>query len=81
MEANYHLSNKKALFWNMTTYYKKIGRDPFDGVPLTFHVESGTSDPEFLNFKHYFGRKEADIKIKKEALVQKTTAAKKAARK
>jgi hypothetical protein len=81
MEANYHLSNKKALFWNMTTYYKKIGRDPFDGVPLTFHVENGTSDPEFLNFKHYFGRKEADIKIKKEALVQKTTAAKKAARK
>lgn len=21
LEANYHLSNKKALFWNMTNYY------------------------------------------------------------
>jgi hypothetical protein len=81
MEANYHLSNKKALFWNMTNYYKRLGKDPFDGVPLTFHVENGTTDPEFINFKHYFSRKEADIKLKKEALVQVTTAAKKAARK
>jgi hypothetical protein len=23
MEANYHLSNKKALFWNMMNYYKR----------------------------------------------------------
>ena len=44
MEANYHLSNKKALFWNMMNYYKKQGRNPFDNLPLTFHVENGIND-------------------------------------
>ena len=44
MEANYHLSNKKALFWNMMNYYKRVGRDPFECLPLTFHVENGLSD-------------------------------------
>lgn len=53
----------------MTTYYKRLGKDPFDGVPLTFHIENGTVDPEFNNFKHYYNRKDADIKVKKEALI------------
>ena len=45
MEANHHLSNKFALFYNMRYYYKSIGRDPFEVLPLTFHVSKGTYDP------------------------------------
>ena len=48
LEDNFHLSNKKALFFNMTQYYKQLGEDPFSVLPLTFHIEHGLSDPEFL---------------------------------
>jgi len=41
MDANYHLTNKKALFWNLTSYYKMLGNDPWKNVPLTFHIENG----------------------------------------
>ena len=44
MEANFHLSNKFALFFNMSKYYKSIERDPFDVLPLTFHITKGTTD-------------------------------------
>ena len=44
MEANYHLSNKFALFFHMSKYYKSIERDPFDVLPLTFHITKGTTD-------------------------------------
>lgn len=54
MEDNFHLSNKKALFWNMCQYYKKLGKDPFDHLPLTFHIESGFNDQEFTKFRNYF---------------------------
>ena len=50
IENNYHLSNKYALFYNMRKYYKAIGRDPFEVLPLTFHIKGGTSDIEFLKF-------------------------------
>jgi hypothetical protein len=29
LEDNFHLSNKKALFFNMTQYYKALKEDPF----------------------------------------------------
>ena len=50
LENNYHLSNKYALFYNMRKYYKALDRDPFEVLPLTFHIKSGTSDPEYKNF-------------------------------
>jgi tubulin---tyrosine ligase len=62
MEANYHLSNKKALFWNMTQYYKRLGRNPFDNLPLTFHIETGTTDQEWAKFKNYFSATKEKIK-------------------
>jgi hypothetical protein len=68
MEANYHLSNKKALFWNMTNYYQRCHKDPFECLPLTFHVENGMSDHEFMNFKNYFNNLAHEIKVKKEQL-------------
>jgi tubulin---tyrosine ligase len=47
MEDGYHLSNKKALFLNMRFYYEALGQNPFDALPVTFHVKSGIEDPEF----------------------------------
>lgn len=34
----------------MRKYYQALGRDPFDVMPLTFHIKKGTSDPEYKNF-------------------------------
>ena len=54
LEDNYHLANKKALFMNMSNYYKALGFDPFEvAIPLTFHVKS-SSDPEFARFERLF---------------------------
>ena len=54
LEDNYHLSNKKALFINMRNYYESLNEDPFNYIPMTFHVKTGLSDPEFLRFKAYY---------------------------
>jgi len=50
LENNYHLSNKYALFYNMRKYYRACGRDPFEVLPLTFHIKKGTNDSEFSKF-------------------------------
>lgn len=47
MEANYHLSKKKALFGNVINYYNQTDQDPFNSLPLTFHIEQGLGDSEF----------------------------------
>ena len=44
LENNFHLSNKKALFYNMKLYYEAIKLNPFDFIPLTFHVQDGSQD-------------------------------------
>jgi len=54
IENNYHLCNKKALFVNMKNYYEAIGEDPFDSLPVTFHIKDGLDDPNFLAFKQYY---------------------------
>lgn len=47
LEDNYHLANKKALFMNMSNYYKRLGLCPFEvAIPLTFHIKS-QNDPEY----------------------------------
>ena len=38
MEDNWHLGNKKALFYNMTHYYSIIKEDYTKYMPVTFHV-------------------------------------------
>ena len=50
IEDNYHLANKKALFVNMRCYYEAIGEDPFNSLPVTFHVKEGLEDKEFEKF-------------------------------
>ncbi len=54
IEDNYHLCNKKALFVNMKNYYEACGEDPFDSLPVTFHVKEGLDDPNFVAFKQYY---------------------------
>lgn len=58
MEANYHLSNKFALFFRISKYYKSIERDPFDVLPLTFHITKGTADQVFYKFVQVFREQE-----------------------
>lgn len=54
LENNFHLSNKYALFYNMRKYYRNMNKDPFDVLPVTFHLKNGQSDPEYTRFKHFY---------------------------
>jgi hypothetical protein len=51
---NFHLANKKALFYNMKNYYEMINENVFEYLPLTFHVQNGTEDKEFEKFLEYY---------------------------
>jgi len=64
LEDNFHLSNKKALFWNMCEYYKSVNSSPWDALPITFHIENGLSDPEYQKFLQYYERVEIEIQNK-----------------
>ena len=44
MEDNFHISNKKAMFINLKNYYEAIGKNVFDAVPVTFHIQNGVTD-------------------------------------
>jgi hypothetical protein len=54
MENNYHLSNKKAIFYNMKVYYEAIGEEYYKKLPLTFHIKEGLNDPQFIKFETLF---------------------------
>jgi tubulin monoglycylase TTLL3/8 len=54
LEHTYHLANKKALYVNLRNYCEATAQPLFDKVPLTFHIQSGTSDPEFLKFRNAY---------------------------
>ena len=60
LENNFLLSNKKALFLNLRQYYLSQKMDPFDFIPLTFHIRTGLDDPEFARFKEYYNEKQQD---------------------
>lgn len=54
MENNYHLSNKKAIYYNMKVYYEAIGKEYHNFMPLTFHIKEGLNDPQFLKFEQLY---------------------------
>ena len=54
MENNFHLSNKKAIYYNMKVYYESIGQEWFKVLPLTFHIKEGVNDKEFSKFVEIF---------------------------
>ena len=62
MENQYHLSNKKAMFFNLTQYYTAMKKDPFDTLPLTYHIRAGIEDSEFAKFETYYKKIEDNIK-------------------
>jgi hypothetical protein len=41
---NFHLGNKKALFYNLKEYYELTSGNLFRTIPLTFHIKTGTKD-------------------------------------
>ena len=51
---NYIIGNKKALFYTMSKYYQATNQDPFDYLPLTFHIQNGLEDQEYLKFLNQF---------------------------
>ena len=70
MECNYHLTNKFALFVNMSKYYKSIGRDPLDVLPLSFHIKKGNHDPTFFKFMQVFKELEEKQKEQEQELMK-----------
>jgi hypothetical protein len=54
MENNYHLSNKKAIFYNMKVYYEAIGKEYHHYLPLTYHIKEGLNDNQFLKFEQLY---------------------------
>ncbi|CAD8122582.1 unnamed protein product [Paramecium sonneborni] len=62
MEDNWHLGNKKALFYNMKHYYQIIKEDYNKLLPVTFHVQKGINDIEYSKFFEYFNRRNEEIK-------------------
>lgn len=54
LEGHIHLSNKKALYYNMKTYYECMGENPFDYIPLTYHIQEGSSDIQFEAFNKQY---------------------------
>ena len=64
LEDNFHLSNKKALFWNMNEYYKSVNKSPWNALPITFHIENGLNDVEYIRFLNFHQRIEFEIQNK-----------------
>jgi len=54
IENNFHLSNKKAIYYNMKVYYDATNQDTFDYLPLTFHIKEGLGDREFQKFEEVY---------------------------
>lgn len=64
-ENNYHLSNKKAIYYNMKIYYESLGQNPFDTLPLTYHIKEGENDREFHKFTETFNNPGNNDTLKK----------------
>lgn len=65
LESHIHLSNKKALYYNMRTYYECLGENPFDYIPLTYHIQEGSSDPQFEIFLKQYEENQSEEAKKK----------------
>lgn len=59
LEGHIHLSNKKALYYNMKMYYESLDLNPFDFIPLTYHIKEGVESEEFKQFENEFFANEA----------------------
>jgi hypothetical protein len=62
LKHNYVIGNKKALLKTMCLYYQQLGLNPFDRIPLTFHVVETMEDPQFLAFQKHYHRRNREIR-------------------
>lgn len=53
-ENNFHLSNKKAIYYNMKIYYESTQQCTFDYLPLTYHIKDGLTDNAFSKFEETY---------------------------
>lgn len=53
-ENNFHFANKKAIYYNMKIYLEACGQNPYDTLPLTYHIKEGENDREFLKLVEVF---------------------------
>ncbi len=55
LQENHCLSDKKEMYYNLRQYYESLGQDPFDTMPVTFHVGGESSErPRFLESFNQF---------------------------
>jgi tubulin polyglutamylase TTLL1 len=54
IDKNYHLCNKKALFYNLKFYSNFLNQKICDFIPMTFHIENSLQDKEFKNFLEFY---------------------------
>jgi hypothetical protein len=72
LEQNKQLTNKKGVFVNMRDYYRSIGEDPFEVLPLTFLIKQGDiNGAEFKRFEDYFNE---TIEVSKQVEAQRSEA-------
>eukprot|EP01017_Pseudomicrothorax_dubius_P009264 TRINITY_DN13114_c0_g2_i1.p1 TRINITY_DN13114_c0_g2~~TRINITY_DN13114_c0_g2_i1.p1 ORF type:complete len:1000 (+),score=219.17 TRINITY_DN13114_c0_g2_i1:100-3099(+) len=70
LENNYHLSNKKGLYYNLRYYYEVMKENVFDHLPQTFHIQDGVDDKEFQKFLESYKKKTAEIQEQEQLLAQ-----------
>ena len=64
IEDNFHLSNKKCLFYNMKDYFTAIQGNVFEFLPKTFHIEKGLEDQEYFKFIDYYKKRSEEKKTR-----------------
>ena len=53
-EGGEHLGNKKSMLYNMKAYYEAIKKDPFNVMPLSFHINEENKEVEYEKFKEAY---------------------------
>ena len=71
LENNFHLHNKKALYYNMKFYYEAIKEEYSNYLPFTFHIQKGCDDPEFNRFVEYYNKRNDEIMSQEASLMDK----------
>ena len=72
LEGNFHLSNKKALFYNMKNLCEHTNEDLWEYLPQTFHVKDGVTDKEFIRFEKYYKSLEEKVENDPDSKIQNT---------
>jgi len=63
---NFYIGNKKALFYNLKSYYQFMNKNVFEVIPLTFHICKGIEDKMFGEFLKAYALIEEEKKTNKD---------------